>query len=140
MINFSLTAPSFNLNWWENSKNELSRLLLEDNQEAWGKEQDPQTQRRWAPLSPAYAASKARAYPGAPILRRTGLMEDRTRILPQVSRGIFTARMGASYGSYHMSGTLKMPARPWLGIPISSMPRMGEVIGKAILRGRNRRF
>jgi phage gpG-like protein len=139
MINFSLSVPSFNLNWWEASRNELARILLEDNQASWSTEQDPQTQGRWAPLSPAYASSKSRAYPGVPILRRTGTMQDKTRILPQASRGIFSARMGSSYGSYHMNGTSRMPARPWLGVPVSSMPKMEEAISRAILKGRNRR-
>lgn len=140
MISFKLSVPTLNENWWESSRNEIARILQEDNRAAWGEEKDPQEGKKWAPLSARYREWKSQAYPGQPILRLTGRMQDRTRIRPEAARGIFSARMGADYGSYHMTGTSKMPARPWLGIPVMSMPRVEAAVAKAILRGRNRRF
>lgn len=140
MIKFSLSVPTFNTKWWEASKNELSKTLLEENQESWTREEDPQTQRRWSPLTAIYAARKNRAYPGSLILRRSGVMQDGTRILPLNSKGIFTARMGTSYGAFHMSGTSRMAARPWLGIPSAATPKMESIVAKAILKGSNRKF
>lgn len=140
MINFTLSVPTLNENWWESSKNELARILQEDNRTAWGGEKDPQEERKWAPLSERYKEWKDSAFPGQPILRLTGKMQDKTKIRPDSVKGLFNARMGADYGIYHMTGTSKMPARPWLGIPSMSMPRIETAVSKAILKGRNRKF
>jgi len=74
------------------------------------------TGRAWSPLSPRYAAWKARHFPGQPILQRTGAM------FAQVShRPMEVERVTASSGEYglrgdvpryHQHGTRKMPARP----------------------------
>lgn len=140
MIKFTLSVPTLNENWWESSRNEIARILQEDNRAAWGEEKDPQEGQKWAPLSARYKEWKSQAYPGQPILRLTGRMQDRTRIRPEQARGFFSATMGADYGRYHMTGTSKMPARPWLGIPVMSMPRVEAAVAKAILKGPNRRF
>ena len=140
MINFKLSVPTLNENWWESSKNEIARIIREDNASAWREETDPQEGQKWAPLSSKYRDWKQKSYPGQPILRLTGRMQDRTRIYPETARGILSARMGADYGRYHMTGTSKMPARPWLGIPSLSMPRVEDAVARAILRGRNLKF
>lgn len=136
MIKITASVPTFNQKWWESSRNELAKLLLEDNREMWSAEEDPQTNTKWAPLSSPYAAAKSKKYPSATILRRNGFMQDRTKILPLNSRGIFLAKVGASYGRYHMTGTSRMPARPWLGIPSMSVPKMERVVAASILKGR----
>jgi len=140
VIKITGTFPTFNTNWWESSKDEIARQLLNDNREAWAREVDPQEDSPWTPLKPAYSAWKRSKYPNEPILRASGRMLNRTTIRPENSRGIFRARMGSDYGSYHMTGTSKMGARPWLGIPQSSMPNINLIVANAINRGRNRRF
>jgi phage gpG-like protein len=140
VISFTGTFPTFNTNWWAASKNEIAQQLLNDNQEAWAREVDPQENSAWSPLKPAYSAWKQRKYPNQPILRASGQMFDRTRIRPETSPGIFRAKMGAEYGKYHMTGTSKMGARPWLGIPQSSMPGISLAVINAINRGKDRRF
>lgn len=77
----------------------------------------------WAPLSPAYAAWKARRYPGAGILHRTGTLaaslttrpfgvEDITR-----DQAVFGTRV--PYAGYHQAGTDRMPPRPPIQFPDS---------------------
>ena len=131
MMRFRLTVPVVNERWWDTSKRELSRLLLEDNQEAWREERDPQEQTKWAPRKPPTGTW--------PILRKTGRMQDTTRIRTP-NTGIFTARTSAPYGRFHMTGTSRMVARPWLGIPAQSMPRMADVVGRNLFRRRTRTF
>lgn len=81
----------------------------------------------WAPLSPAYAAWKARNFPNKGILRRTdqlfhaatgdtsaGAVLD---IKPmQMRMGIDPRSAVAARARYHQVGTRRMPARPWLAI------------------------
>jgi phage gpG-like protein len=71
----------------------------------------------WAPLSPAYAAWKAKRYPGKSILRRTDrLYESLTQRSPDTVWEITprTIRFGTRvpYWKYHQTGTRRMPARP----------------------------
>lgn len=82
----------------------------------------------WAPLSPHYAAWKARHYAGRPILQREGTLY---RSL-QWSQGAAgpggiarientRAEFGTSvgYGIFHQRGTRRMPQRQVLAIPES---------------------
>lgn len=69
----------------------------------------------WAPLSPRYAAWKARHYPGKPILQREG---DLVRSLTERPFGvevIMPQRMwigsDVEHGAYHQHGTPRMPRR-----------------------------
>jgi len=131
MIRFKLTVPTVNTNWWASSKNEIAKVLLEDNQQDWASERDPNTGSKWAP--------RKQPTGGWPILRRTGAMQDRTRIKPKDSIGIFVAST-VSYGPFHQYGTNRMVARPWLGVPDRSLPRAAEIVGKSIFKGRSRTF
>jgi len=71
---------------------------------------------RWQPLSPRYAAWKARRHPGAKILERTGALK---RSLTSygagsiVTYGANSVFIGSSmpYGPYHQTGTRNMPRR-----------------------------
>lgn len=130
MISFKLQVPTFNEDWWGSSKNAIARILQEDNEAAWVQERDPQTGNAWAP--------RKQPTGGWPILRKTGKMQDKVKIRP-VAIGVF-ATTTTSYGPYHMTGTKRMPARPWLGIPSKSMPRIETAVAEAILRGRPRKF
>lgn len=70
----------------------------------------------WPPLSPTYAAWKAKHYPGAPILQLTRTM------LAQLSAGTgmqidmqpMSLRMTplVPWAKWHQTGTARMPARP----------------------------
>jgi len=139
-INFRGSAQLFNENWWGGSRNEIADILQQDNELAWSQQRDPQITTGWAPLSAKYGAWKAKNYGGLPILRLTGKMQDGTRIRPAQGVGLFSARMGTNYGMYHMTGTRFMPARPWLGVPMMSMPKITSSVARAIGRGPTMRF
>lgn len=130
MIKFKLTVPTVNTDWWKYSKNRIAAVLLEENQVDWAAERNPNTGTKWAP--------RKQPTGGWPILRRTGAMQDSTRIKPG-GVGLFTART-VSYGPFHQYGTRRMVARPWLGVPDRSLPRMAEIIASTIFKGRSRTF
>lgn len=127
---FSGSVQLFNPNWWGSSKNPMADILQQDNEEAWSRERDPQTGKGWAP--------RKQPTGGWPILRKTGTMQDKVKIRP-VAPGIFATKT-TSYGPFHMSGTSRMVARPWLGVPETSMPKLTAVVKKAIIKGRTLRF
>ena len=62
----------------------------------------------WAPLSPRYAAWKARAYPGKTILRRTDALyeslTDRPLGVEVFEPGRMVIGSDVSYGAYHQLG------------------------------------
>lgn len=74
---------------------------------------------RWAPLSPAYAARKAREYPGRKILERTGALRrslvdggpgSRERVTRR-SVEVGPAGRNLRIAQYHQDGTSRMKAR-----------------------------
>lgn len=74
----------------------------------------------WAPLSESYAAWKARAFPGQPILVASGgLRASLTSSLDVDEVGARQARFGSrvKHGRYHQTGTSRMPARPPVALP-----------------------
>jgi hypothetical protein len=80
------------------------------------------TPKRWAPLSPAYAAWKRRHYGNLPKLVLTGAMQAgfRWQVTLQTLRVINRVKAGQRGGvprwTYHQLGTEHMPARPMLQI------------------------
>jgi hypothetical protein len=72
--------------------------------------------RTWSPLSPKYAAWKAKHFPGKTILRRTDvMMEHFTRRPLMVERiDAHSSAFGArgKVPKFHQRGTRYMPARP----------------------------
>lgn len=129
-ITFKGSVPLLNPNWWNSSKNPIADILQQDNEEAWSREKDPTTGMGW----------QARKKPTGewPILRRSGKMQDKVKIRP-VGPGLFATKT-TSYGPFHMAGTSRMVARPWLGVPSSSVPKMTQVVKRAVLRGKTLRF
>ena len=119
-----------NLNWWKPTQKQWAPVLLEDQKVPWAQETDPTTGRPWARLSPNYAAYKQKRYPGQPILRATGEMQDNAKIFPWQTGFKVKARF---YGIYHQFGTSKMPARPWMGIPDDSLEQIVPIAWKNIL-------
>jgi len=94
----------------------------------------------WQALSPAYAAWKARLYPGKPILERTGdLRESLTQrpfgievITPQS----LTVGSGIDYGRYHQSGGPNLPQRRPVEFPESERRHWVRLIQRFIVTGR----
>lgn len=78
--------------------------------------------RRWAALSPSYAAWKALAYPGRGILVATGdLKGAASRPLRTARARSLTLTINDPKLQYHETGTPRMPARPLLfGDPLPS--------------------
>ena len=136
MINFKVTGNGLvplNVNWWKPTQREWTPILLDDQVPFWKKEVDPTYQRPWARLSPAYAKWKAQHYPGEPILRETGLMQDSAYIY---TRGDQFLVKSTRYGAYNQFGTSKMPARPWMGVPDISLKQIVPISWKNILSRR----
>jgi hypothetical protein len=131
MISFEVKKlPSLNLGWWKPTQKEWAPILLKDHAVPWRQESDPTTGRPWASLSPRYREQKQKRYPGQPILRATGKMQDTAKIVPK--GGGFDVKT-TKYGRYHQSGTAKMPARPWMGIPDRSLKHIVPIAWKHIL-------
>lgn len=124
------SAQLFNENWWASSKGPIAEILQEDNEVSWMYEADPQTGKSWEPRRDSSGSW--------PILRKTGKMQDKVKIRP-TGVGLFATKT-TNYGPFHMTGTSRMVARPWLGVPMMSMPKINESIKKAILKGKTLRF
>lgn len=84
--------------------------------------------RAWVPLSPRYAARKAREFPGRPILVRTAALRSALTSggsgsrVRKSRRSLEVGARGeqARIGEYHQTGTAYMPARP----PVKYDPRI----------------
>ena len=122
-----------NLNWWKPTKEEWVPVLLDDHPAFWRKEADPTTGRPWAQLDPRYAAWKNERYPGNPILRATGLMQDSAYIYTVGNK--FMVR-STDYGADNQFGTPKRAARPWMGVPDISLKQIVPIAWKNILSRR----
>jgi hypothetical protein len=133
MISFQVKKDGFtkfNLGWWEPTQKEWAPVLLKDHIVPWRQESDPTTGRPWASLTPKYAIAKLRKYPGQPILRATGKMQNEAKILP---KGEGFEVSAAPYGVYHQLGTSRMAARPWVGIPDNSLKQVASIAWKNII-------
>jgi hypothetical protein len=119
-----------NLNWWRPTKEEWVPVLLDDHPQFWKRQVDPTYQRPWKQLTPRYADLKNKRYPGEPILRATGLMQDIAHIT--VRGNVFTVN-STYYGKYQQFGTSKMVARPWMGVPDISLKQIVPISWKNIL-------
>ena len=131
MIQFEVKNPvKFNLNWWKPTQEEWAPILLKDHQVPWRQESDPTTGRPWKSLTKPYAKLKAKRWPGQPILRASGKMQDGAEIRPWKDGFEVQA---SSYGVFHQFGTSKMAARPWVGLPDTSMNKLPSISWKHIL-------
>ena len=69
--------------------------------------------RRWEPLSPAYAAEKARRFPGRTILiREGGLRQAASRTRRDATPRTLTMTIESVMAPLHQEGTRRMPPRP----------------------------
>lgn len=133
MIEFFIQGRGFkpvNTRWWPETQKQWSTKLLQDNRKFWSQEREPGTGRPWKALSPRYRAWKERTRGGQPILRYTGKMQDSAKILPKGS-GFEVST--TPYGRYHQFGTGRLVARPWMGVPETSMESLTVLAWKNIL-------
>ena len=133
MIRFKISGNGLiqmNLNWWRPTKEEWVPVLLDDHPQFWKKQVDPTYQRPWEALTPRYANWKNDHYPGEPILRATGLMQDVAYI--KTKGNVFLVQ-STRYGKFHQFGTSKMAARPWMGVPDISLKQIVPIAWKNIL-------
>jgi len=134
MITFEIkNLPVINLDWWAPTQKEWAPILLKDQKPFWKDEQNPTTGRPWKALNPGYADRKSKKFPGEPILRATGRMQDTAKILPW-QQGFKV--QSTNYGPYQQFGTSRMPARPWMGIPPKSLAQLGVIAFKNIFTKR----
>jgi phage gpG-like protein len=105
-------------------------VLIDDHPQFWKKLVDPTYQRPWDRLTPKYASWKSKNFPGQPILRATGLMQDVAYIY---TRGNVFMVKSTHYGKYHQFGTSRMVARPWMGVPDISLKQIVPIAWKNIL-------
>jgi phage gpG-like protein len=133
MIKFKIQGNGLtpmNLNWWRPTKEEWTPVLLDDHPQFWKREVDPTYQQPWERLTPRYASWKEKHYPGQPLLRATGLMQDAAYIY---TRGNTFFVGSTDYGGYNQFGTSKMAARPWMGVPDISLKQIVPISWKNIL-------
>jgi hypothetical protein len=134
VISFKLKKlPKVNLNWWPKTQRQWAPILASDQQPFWRQESDPTTGRPWQSLSPGYAVQKLKRWPGASILRASGDMQDSMKIVPKGEGFNVTSKF---YGVYHQNGTSKMSARPWVGIPSTSLQKLPAIAWGNILSTR----
>ena len=94
----------------------------------------------WAPLSPAYAAWKAKKYPGQPLMVLTGELRSSLTERPFGIEEITGSRMvvgtGLSYASYHQRGTDTLPARPLIGMnPRKDLKKFSSALHDWVVKG-----
>ena len=134
MIDFKMKGMvKVNLEWWKPTQRQWAPVLNQDQRPFWQRETDPTTGRPWASLSSSYEILKQKRWPGAPILRASGKMQDGLKIKPE-NEGFSAA--STKYGVYHQFGTMKMVARPWVGVPDTSLEKLPPIAWKNILSTR----
>ncbi len=93
----------------------------------------------WAPLSPAYAAWKARLYPGKPILERTSALKDSLTRRPFgiefLTPRSMTIGSGIDYGRFHQAGAENLPQRRPVDLPESERRAWIRKIQRFIVTG-----
>lgn len=93
----------------------------------------------WPALSPAYAAWKARAYPGKPILRRTDELYNSLTRRPfgveVLTPASMTVGSGTDHGRYHQAKGGNLPQRRPVELPESERRTWVRLIQRFITTG-----
>lgn len=93
----------------------------------------------WVPLSPAYAAWKAAAYPGKPILERTGALRESLTRRPfgveVIDARAIAVGSGIDYGRFHQAGGGTLPRRRPVEFPESERRVWVRYIQRFIISG-----
>ena len=93
----------------------------------------------WRPLSPRYAAWKAKHYPGRPLLVREGFLRDaltnrggrfRTEAIREHDARV---SVHLPYAGEHQRGTATLPARPVIGINDQDRQRWVRLIRRFVM-------
>lgn len=94
----------------------------------------------WAPLSPAYAAWKARHYPGKPILERTGELKrdltERPLAIEVLEPGFLLLGTAREYGEFHQRGAGDLPQRRPIEFPEGERREWVKVLQRFIVTGK----
>lgn len=88
----------------------------------------------WPRLSPAYAAQKAKRYPGRPVLVRTGVMQRSFTSKP--SNMSVTISNDAPWFKYHQSSAArtKIPRRVMIGVYNGMQSDVTNIIARALTK------
>ena len=125
---FKMTVPKPNLNWWKSSKNELLKMVENHHTEAWSQQKDPVTGNAWAPR---------KAPTGSwPLLKKSGKMLGSTKFKADARPMLFKATTNVSYGSFHQTGTPRMPQRRWLGLGNNFDDKFASIVMKHLFKGK----
>lgn len=122
MINLRIKTPKVNENWFQHSKSEIKTIIKQELEIKWNQQKSPSGE-KWEPRE---------SEGNWPLLNKTGKMFSSTEIRTGDSLGEIYAK-APSYGLYHQFG-MRVPARVWLGVPDSAIPRMADVISKKIIK------
>jgi len=96
---------------------------------------------QWPALSPAYAAAKARRFPGKPIMRRTDALYRSLTTGPQVTvvePHLLLLGSLVPYGKYHQSRKPRgrLPRRPVIDIQLWTRNRWRRYVAHYVMRGK----
>lgn len=92
----------------------------------------------WRPLSPDYAAWKARHYPGKTILRRTDELFRSLTVGPAVNvveRQFMIIGSDVDYGAYHQAGGPNLPQRRPIELPEFTRTRWVKILQRYLVTG-----
>lgn len=80
----------------------------------------------WPPLSPSYAAWKARNFPGRGLLQQSGLLQSSFTALP--TSDYLTISNDTPYGGYLQYGTSRMPPRVFMSLSDANLAVIRDMI------------
>lgn len=94
---------------------------------------------KWAPLSPTYAVWKAENFGGQPILQLTGLLADSLTsktpyTVEEIDKKSLVIGTKLAYGTYHQTGTGRMPARPIINLTEQDKMTWMKIFQKFIMK------
>ena len=85
----------------------------------------------WAPLTPRYAAYKARRFgAGLRILERSGAL--RRSISTRLEGGALVASTDVPYAAFHQYGTRRLPARPFLTLTETDKEEVAQAVADSL--------
>jgi hypothetical protein len=111
--------------WWKQTLLDYahSGLWEKESRRHWRAGVDPESGKEWEPLSDGRRS----------LLKKTGKMLGEAEILPSASSGLEVST--TSYGSYHQTGTSKMPQRKWAGINDKHLEDISKIALDNIFKG-----
>lgn len=120
MISFEINFPEFDPNWLNKCKDDIVKVIEEENRQSWAKEQNPTTGKKWP--------SRKEPTGTWPLLNKTGEMFGQTKFETKGRSNSPIKAQFPFYGQFHQSN------RPWLGVPSTSNPKIAGIIAKNIIK------